>query len=161
MPVDDVALSHRLIAFIERIGIRVGTGALDHDCFLPGVTVRGGGIVHDPVRLAHPGDLLHEAGHIAVTDPEARATLDTVSGDPGEEMAAIAWSYAAALAIGIDPAIVFHADGYGGDGRGIADNFAAGRYFGVPLLAWFGMTVDPRSGASGSACYPQMTRWLR
>src|SRR5207237_1289082 len=74
------------------------------DVFPPGVTLRGGAIVYDPDKLLYPGDLLHEAGHVAVTEPERRAALDgDAEDDPAEEMAAIAWSWAAAKAIGIDP----------------------------------------------------------
>lgn len=152
----------RMIAFIQGIGIRVTTGTVADDSFLPGLTVRDGGIVYDPDRLAYPGDLLHEAGHIAVSDPAARNAMNTVSSDPGDEMAAIAWSYAAVLAIGIDPAIVFHADGYKGSAQAIIDNFSAGRYFGVPMLEWFGMAANVNeAAASGEDRYPRMRRWLR
>lgn len=152
----------RMIAFIEGIGIAVAPGPVPDDSFLPGLTVRDGGIVYDPARLAYPGDLLHEAGHIAVCDPATRATLCTVSSDPGEEMAAIAWSYAAARALEIDPAVVFHPHGYRGGARAIIDNFAAGRYFGVPMLEWFGMVATTKEAeASGDDPYPKMQRWLR
>jgi hypothetical protein len=33
---------------------------------------------------------------------------------PGEEMAAIAWSYAACVHLGLEPTVVFHSDGYKG-----------------------------------------------
>lgn len=152
----------QLIAFVEHIGIAVTSGPVPDDSFLPGLTVRYGCIVYDPERLAYPGDLLHEAGHIAVSDPATRATLCSVSSDPGEEMAAIAWSYAAVRALEIDPAIVFHPYGYRGGARAIIDNFNAGHYFGVPMLEWFGMvpTAD-EARASGEDRYPQMRRWLR
>lgn len=152
----------RMIAFIRHAGIAVSAGEVPGDSFLPGLTVRDGGIVYDPARLAYPGDLLHEAGHIAVSDPAARPTLSAISDDPGEEMAAIAWSYAAACAIGIDPAVVFHPHGYRGGATAIIDNFAAGRYFGVPMLEWFGMAADKADAAlTGEARYPAMRRWLR
>ncbi|OYY68460.1 hypothetical protein [Sphingomonas sp. 28-63-12] len=158
----DTALTSRLIGFIESIGIAVRAGPVAADSFMPGLRVHSGGIVYDPDRLAHPGDLLHEAGHIAVTDSAIRPMLATVSSDPGEEMAAIAWSYAALRAIGIDPAIVFHEDGYQGGGSVIAENFANGHYFGVPLLEWFGMAATAREAEStGVARFPDMQRWLR
>jgi len=56
----------------------------------------------DEMRLLYPGDILHEAGHIAVTSPDVRGG-STFSSTPGEEMAAIAWSYAAALALECRP----------------------------------------------------------
>jgi len=154
------ALTPRIVAFVESIGISVCVGDVPDDSFMPGVTVQDGGIVFNPGRLSHPGDLLHETGHIAVADPATRATLCTVSSDPGEEMAAIAWSYAALAAIGIDPAVVFHADGYQGGSDAIIANFGNGQYFGVPLLQWFGM-VDADPADARRSCYPVMRRWLR
>jgi hypothetical protein len=153
----------QIVAFVEGIGIPVVTETLDATTtLLPGATVRHGALVFDPERLPWPGDLLHEAGHIAVTDPDARAARFEVIDDPAEEMCAIAWSYAAALAAGIDPAIVFHEAGYKGGAASILANFTEGRYFGVPMLQYWGMTAEPKNAeALGIAPYPAMTRWLR
>jgi len=82
-----------ILAFLERIGIPVVIEPIVGDTFLPAMTVRGGALVIDPARLTWPGDLLHEAGHIAVTDPALRPTLNAVSDSPAEEMSAIAWSW--------------------------------------------------------------------
>ncbi|HEX4738579.1 MAG TPA: hypothetical protein VH331_13565 [Allosphingosinicella sp.] len=148
-----------IVAFLRGIGIPVAAEPLP-DSFLPGLTVRDGGLVVDPERLKWPGDLLHEAGHIAITEPERRPRLSAVSSDPGEEMAAIAWSWAAAAAIGLAPEIVFHADFVGGSGN-LIDDFAAGYGVGVPMLVWFEMTVDRRAKEPGRATFPEMARWLR
>jgi hypothetical protein len=75
-------------------------------------------------------------------------------------MAAIAWSYAAAVHLGLSPAAVFHPDGYRGEAASIADNFVQGRYFGVPLLVWRGLTDSATATAGGSCAYPCMRRWL-
>ena len=158
----DDADTRKILAFLERIGIPVLFETVEGDTFLPAMTVRGGALVVDPARLTWPGDLLHEAGHIAVTDPALRPTLDAVSPDGGEEMAAIAWSYAASVEIGIDAAVVFHAEGYRGAGDSLAENFTAGRYFGDPMLHYCGMTVMARHAAEqGVPPYPHMLRWLR
>jgi hypothetical protein len=78
------------------------------------------------------------------------------------EWAAIPWSYAAALALGIDPALVFHAGGYRGHARGLLGNFAAGVPIGVHLLEDAGMTATgPRAEALGVPPYPHMISWLR
>ncbi len=143
----------QIIAFLRDIGIPVIETTLPADTFLPAMTVRRGQLLVDRTRLAWPGDLLHEAGHIAVTDPEARATLEAFDGGPGEEMAAICWSYAAAHAIGLDPAVVFHEAGYNGGGAWLVEAFAKGSYVGLPLLAWYGLTC--------AETYPAMDRWLR
>jgi hypothetical protein len=148
----DDGAKERIAGFLARIGIPLALEPAG-DGLLPGLTVRDGGIVADPERLLYPGDLLHEAGHIAVTDPALRPTLCDVSDDPGEEMAAIAWSWAAAAELGLDPEVVFHADGYRGGSAAIVDAFANRRWFGVPLLACWGMTEEP--------IFPRMLRWLR
>ena len=161
MALDD-PIQAQILAFLDRIGIPVEIEPVPEGSFLPGVTVRHGTLVFDPANLPHPGDLLHEAGHIAGTDPAVRGTLEGVSDSQGEEMAAIAWSYAAALAIGIDPAVVLHEHGYRGAGANILENFNAGSYFGVPLLDYYGMTAEAKwAGTRGIPAYPVMTRWLR
>jgi hypothetical protein len=152
----------RIVAFIERIGIAISADTIDTKTFLPGLDVRHGALVYDIDKLKYPGDLLHEAGHIALTDPADRNTHEDVSEDPAQEIAAIPWSYAAALEIGIDPAIVFHPKGYKGQSRDILAAFAAGNYFGVPLLQWYGLTAEPKNAeATGVPAFPKMTRWLR
>ena len=147
-------LTARIAGFLESIGIPVSAATLDHPTFLPGVHISRGGLLADPARLTWPGDLLHEAGHLAVMEPARRAATEGSAGDNGgEEMAAIAWSYAAALAIPIEPELVFHSGGYQTGGSSLIENFRAGRTIGVPLLQWMGLTT--------SAAYPAMTRWLR
>jgi len=154
-------LTERLVAFVRSVGIEVRAAALPDTTFLPGLDIRHGAIVIDESRLKHPGDILHEAGHIAVTDPAAR-TAPTLSPDGGDELTSIAWSYAALRHLELDPAIVFHADGYKGGAASILENFAAGRYFGVPLLQLYGMSREPHIAAqTGEAPYPHMLRWLR
>lgn len=158
----DGADAARILEFLERIGVPVAFEPVSEDSFLPALRVRGGTLVIDSERLEWVGDLLHEAGHIAVTDSTLRPQLDEVSGDPGDEMAAIAWSYAAAVEIGLDPAVLFHPHGYRGGAQAMIDNFTAGRGVGIPMLAWFGMSAEPhRAAADGARPYPHMTRWLR
>ena len=83
---------------------------------MPGLSIRNGCLIIDPEKLLYPGDILHEAGHIAVVPAEMRQALnDDVTNtqfDEGCEMAAIAWSYAACRYLSIDPHIVFHEHGY-------------------------------------------------
>jgi hypothetical protein len=146
----------RIVDFIGEIGLAIGRGAAGASA-LPGIAVRSGAILVDEERLAYPGDLLHEAGHLAVADPAVRARLDDVGDDPAEEMAAIAWSYAAARHLDLDPAVVFHAGGYHDGGRALADAFEGGGGPGVPLLQWWGMT----NGWAGDPPFPRMLRWLR
>ena len=67
---------------------------------------------------------------------------------------AIAWSYAAALEIGIPPEIVFHPDGYRGASESMLQNFAEGRYLAVPMLQWVGMTHDEARQRARRGCVP-------
>jgi hypothetical protein len=152
----------RILDFLAEIGIPVRQGTIDGESFLPGIEVRNGGLVIDPARRFFPGDLLHEAGHIACTDPAERPTLCEVQSDPGEEMAAIAWSYAAARAIGIDTRTLFHPDGYLGGSEALAVAFDNGTGPGPPMLQYYGMAAEPHQAERyGLPAYPQMARWLR
>jgi hypothetical protein len=145
-----------MVAFNREIGIQVARGEVIAG-LLPGIAVRRGVIVVDEARLAHPGDLLHEAGHLAVADPDLRAKLDDVGDDPGEEMAALAWSYAAALRLGIDPFVVFHPHGYRSGGAALVAAFEGPGGPGVPMLQMWGMS----GGWRGHPRFPTMLRWLR
>ena len=151
-----------ILAFLAGIGIPVCRGEVKRDEFLPGIRIEAGGLVFDTTGAFYPGDLLHEAGHLALMDPARRSSANgNVGDDAGEEMGAIAWSYAAALHIGIDPRVVFHPDGYKGGALAILENFASGRYIGVPILQWKGLALDPqRAREQGVQPYPHMLRWL-
>ncbi len=153
----------KIVEFFSEIGVEARAGEVAEETFVPGIEVRAGALVFDEARLSYPGDLLHEAGHLAVMTPEERAKANaTVDTGPGEEMAAIAWSYAAALHIGIDPAVVFHPHGYKGGSQAILENFAERRYFAVPLLQWFGLAAEDKKAAElGTELYPKMIKWLR
>jgi len=156
----DDPLAARIVAFLRAIGIAVEVAVLDGETFLPGVAVVGEGLRVDPARLAWPGDLLHEGGHLAVGDPACRE--DGVSNDPGEEMAALAWSFAAATHLGLDPSVPFHEGGYRGEGAALAESFSQGGYVGVPLLAMWGLSREPhRAKAMGVPGYPHMLAWRR
>lgn len=155
-------LTARIVDFVRSIGLSVVCGQLGDTAFLPGLALQTGGIVIDEARLLYPGDILHEAGHLAVMPVEKRAqTQGRLVADGGEEMGAIAWSYAAALHMGLDPAVLFHPDGYKDGAHALLENFAAGRYVGVPYLQWLGLTLEPpRAALQGVPPYPHMLRWL-
>jgi hypothetical protein len=158
----DSPITSAIAGFLTSIGVEIEPARLSEDTFLPGVTIKQGVLLVDELKLSYPGDVLHEAGHLAIVSSAKRKELHHNAGaDPGEEMAAIAWSYAAALNIGLDLAIIFHKDGYRGGGQAIIDNFAHGRYVGVPMLAWMGMTADAKQAkVLGVLPYPHMIKWL-
>lgn len=122
-----------------------------------------GDLVIDETKLKDPGDLLHEAGHIAVLSAEERKAVDGDAGaNGGAEMGATAWSYAAVVHLGLDPSVIFHGQSFKGGAKSMIENFTQGRYLGVPLLDWYGLTAEPkRARELGVEPYPHMLRWLR
>jgi len=156
-------LTEQLAAFLRGIGLEIEHRELDDATFLPGLALENGRIIIDEAKMLYPGDILHEAGHLAVT-PAAERHLcgGNLAVGGGEEMAAIGWSYAAALHIGINPAVVFHPHGYKQGSDSLLENFRAGLYLAVPLLQWMGLTYDSvKALEHGCSPYPHMVRWLR
>ena len=156
-------LTEKIIAFLREIGLEVRAGVIDSDTIFPGIKVDQGVLFYDSARLKYPGDLLHEAGHLAVK-PAADRKLAGVNlgGDPAEEMMAIGWSYAAVLHLQLPPEVVFHPAGYRGGSQSLLENFAAGRYLAVPMLQWLGLTYDEKQARDiGAVAYPKMKAWLR
>lgn len=151
-----------IVAFLREIGLTVRWATLDDTTFLPGLHLEPGGLVVDPEKLKHPGDLLHEAGHLAVMLPNQRATTGSnASDDLGNEIGAQCWSYAAAVHLGLPPQVVFHPDGYKGCADTLIQNYSSSM-IGVPLLQWMGLTLDAqRAAAEGKPPYPAMQQWLR
>lgn len=157
------ALVQSIVCFLESLGLRAEYAPVGENSFLPGVELIANGLRIDLQHLLYPGDLLHEAGHLAVMQPACRnSQKPTPTADGGEEMAAIAWSYAAAVHLGIPAEIVFHKHGYRGSSDALCSNFKEGRYLGVPLLQWMGLTTEPRLARSRSdLVFPKMQCWLR
>jgi hypothetical protein len=160
----DFDVVNRIVSFINEIGIVCQPGPIPDVTFLPGIDIRNGGIFYDPERLENPGDLLHEAGHLAVLLPEDRAN-DNLCGDisaAGSEMAAIAWSWAAREHLGIAPEILFHENGYKGGSVFYIENFCNGRYCGVPMLDLVGLTNQWKKGdMADDFTYPKLIKWVR
>jgi len=155
-------LVDKIANFLVEIGLEVKKAHLQQQTFLPGISVDHGAILIDESRLLYPGDLLHEAGHLAVISAQQRKQAqDNVSKKASEEMMAIAWSYAALLHLRLEPSVVFHDGGYRGWSDALIENFTQGRYIAVPMLQWIGMTVDEkRAKEVGIKPYPNMIRWL-
>ncbi|MBD2755747.1 hypothetical protein [Spirosoma validum] len=152
----------RIYDFLAEIGIKVVNRPIAQSTFLPGILIDRGTLAVDPGQLLYPGDILHEAGHIAVTPAAERYLLenDITAGHPekqGDELAVLLWTYAACQHIGIPPEIVFHPDGYKGQSQWLLDTFADKIYIGLPLLVWMGMTKE----ATAEGGFPAMTTWLR
>lgn len=160
-----MSIVEQLICFLQEIGIDVLYEPIPHKTFLPGLSIRNGALIIDREKLLYPGDILHEAGHLAVMPVKIRETMNDVLDNnqvhQGGELMAIAWSYACCLHLNIDPHLVFHEHGYKGEGSAIVEIFSNGRYFAVPLLQWCGMTYDNQKAMEKNARpYPHMINWV-
>ena len=148
----------RILEFLAIIGLPVRETSFDKPGFLPGLLIEKGELLLDRARLRYPGDVLHEAGHLAVTGAAERPLLgaNVTENHPekdGEELAVLLWTYAACQHLGIPPVVVFHPEGYKGQSEWLIDTFGKGQYVGLPLLVWMGLTTTEG--------FPAMTRWLR
>lgn len=159
-------IQNQIVQFLRGVGITVREREIEQS-FLPGIAVERGELVLDRARNTWPGDLLHEAGHLAVLPRHLR---HTVSGDLPSEQAvahagepeATAWAYAALLAIGLPAEVLFHEGGYHGKSAALILTFGLGVYPGAAGLAAAGMIASPEDARAGLApAYPHMLRWLR
>jgi hypothetical protein len=160
-------LTNKIADFLREIGIVLIPAKLGAQTFLSGILVSRGKLLVDEEKLTFPGDLLHEAGHLAVAPADLRESLSEEVILPGSnldilEAQAITWSYAACLHLGIDPRIVFHEGGYKGRSESLLFNFSLGAYIGLNGLEESGMAFSGRKAIElGAAPFPQMQKWLR
>ena len=147
-----------IMKFLKSISIDVEAGTLSGDTFLPGLEIEEGTLIVDLEKLKYPGDLLHEAGHIAVSEPELRPLIGTENmtqqwPTDGEELAAILWSFAAAKHLEIPLDVVFHPNGYKHQSAWLIKQFESEIYIGLPFLEWMSL-CDAKE-------FPKMKKWLR
>lgn len=156
-----------ILDFLGRIGVPVRLAPVPDEAFLPGIRIVAGSLVVDRARLAWPGDLLHEAGHIATTPAAQRARLDdAMAAAPASahagEAEATAWAWAALRHLDLAPEVLFHTGGYHGRSAGLIATYGLGVHPGAHGLAQAGMTVlGEQARAAGVPPYPHMLRWLR
>jgi hypothetical protein len=155
------------IQFLNHVGICTEERPLPGNTFLAGICIEHGTLLVDRQKLSFPGDILHEAGHIATTPSIYRADMNgdlnpSMNTSLGDDIAAILWSYAALKALGLPPEFLFHEQGYKGASEWYIENFGTGNYVGLPLLEWMGMTYGIEKATQHQcAPYPAMIRWLR
>ncbi len=155
----DKELVDKITNFLNGIGIPVIEEVIDYKTFLPGLHFKEGSILMDIHKMKYPGDLLHEAGHIAVTEERLRPFIGTSKigkewPSLGDEMVSILWSYAALHHLELDPEIVFHPDGYKGSSEWLIEQFNNKTYIGMPLFIWMGFVDEERQ-------FPILKKWLR
>ena len=159
-------LTDQIASFLNGIGIRTAPARIDAETFLPGIQVKNGTLLVDEEKLAYPGDLLHEAGHLAVAPGHLRGALSDEVELPGLdadalESHAIAWSYAACLHLGIDPRVVFHRHGYKGNAEALLLGFSLGVFVGLSGLEANRMAYSERKAREiGVLAFPKMQKWL-
>ena len=160
-------LVNKIARFLTEVGIEVVSSPLEQDSFLPGIHILNGKLFVDETKLIYPGDLLHEAGHLAVAPGNVRHSLSGEVIIPGADMEAVevqatAWAYAATIHLGLDARVLFHKGGYRGRSEGLIFTYGVGVYPGASALEELGMTAGPEmAGRMGVAVYPRMLRWLR
>lgn len=157
----------KILQFLEEINIRTVEKELDDTTFLPGLDLGSDCLFIDHSKLKYPGDILHEAGHLAVTPAEERKHIGTkamLEGWPtqGDEIGAMLWSYAALCYLELPFEVVFHPNGYKGNSDWLIDNYKDGNYIGLPFLEWAGLTLgNERAIKEGKDPFPAMQQWLR
>lgn len=157
----------KVIQFLDEVGIAVIEKELPDTTFLPGLEIENDRILVDYGKLKYPGDILHEAGHIAVTSLSERKFIgtDKMSADwptQGDEIVSILWSFAALSYLNLDSDFVFHPDGYKGSSNWFIENFTSGNYMGLPLLQWFKMAyTNDEISENEKLAFPVMKNWLR
>ena len=152
-------LTQRLADFVCSIGIEVRPAVLDRQTTFPGLEINRGSVLVDEERLIHPGNILHEAGHIAVHPPERRPPPVFLP-RRAEELSALAWSYAAVRVLNLKPELIFYPGSYQGWAPSLLENFAEGRYSGSHFTT---LWHDCRrmSGSSWASRHITHDRWLR
>lgn len=161
------SVTARMVDFIRGIGIDVVEKPINDETFIPGIYIEKGRLLVDEEKLLYPGDLLHEAAHIAMIPSHLRCYA---SGNVGQieeigssyEIEAIAWSWAAVVALGIDPEILFHNKGYKGGAQELLFNYQMGVYIGIKGILDAGMAYTNNKAAElGVEPFPVMQKWLR
>jgi hypothetical protein len=150
----------RCYEFVRSIGIEIEERPIEGKTFTPGITITRSKIIVDRNGMKYPGDLLHEAGHIALLTEGQRTQLngDATMGlkeTEGYELGVLIWSYFAALKAGIPPEAVFHPDGYKGESEWLLENYGNKKYIGLPLLEWMKIAKRDETGEV------KIISWLR
>ncbi|WP_343617674.1 hypothetical protein [Flavobacterium sp.] len=156
----------KVVRFLEEIKINVIEKELGNT-FLPGLELGPNCIYIDYEKLLYPGDILHEAGHLAVTTSAERKLVGTTEipsewPTQGDEIAAILWSYGALHYLELPLEFVFHPNGYRDQSQWFISNFSSGTYMGLPLLEWMGLCLGKeKAEKEQKSPFPAMQKWLR
>ncbi|QKJ28830.1 hypothetical protein HQ865_03345 [Mucilaginibacter mali] len=156
----------KILSFFTTIGLPYQLEPVESGPVMAGLTIKNGVMIIDKERLLYPGDLLHEAGHVATMPPSGRLTMNGMLGkktdmEQASEIIAQAWSYAACVHLGFDPSLVFHEAGYHGSSKSLIENYSGPCATGVPLLGYYDMThTHQQAELLGTQPFPHMVSWI-
>lgn len=155
-----------MINFIVSVGIPVRKTELPEGLPIPGISVENGVLLVDEDNLLYPGDLLYQAGRIAIL-PDDERNLYMGKDDPNKEkeategMVAMCWSWAALTHLQLSPEVVFHNNGYKGQSLQIIHGYQSGAYMGLPMLQLYDMAYEPhQANLRGLQPFPHMYKWI-
>jgi len=182
--------AYRAIDFVRSIGIPVTTTSGEDiaGAFTPYCRIEAGGLVVNPEKV-FPGDILHEAGHIAVMParfrPSASGTLgkslremkdyldahsDAIGRFPEDptirgivqsgEAEAAAWQYAAAQHIGLPDMWLFPPESFEGQPEDALLRLKTNSYLGINGLQAAGWTKVRTTSRLDAPTYPELAFWL-
>lgn len=159
-------LTQRMVDFVTSIGISVKQTILEDGLPIPGISVQNGEMLIDEERLSYPGDILYQAGRIAILPMEERN--EYVGKDHPEYMTeatqgmmAMCWAWAALTHLQIAPEVVFHNGGYKGQSMQIIHGYQSGSYMGLPMLQLYEMAYEQHQAyAKGLNPFPYMYKWV-
>lgn len=154
-----------ILKFLDTISIKYSFGEIEEEGFLPGLELQNGCILIDLAKLKYPGDILHEAGHLACMPPDLRTEMTGILPNTditaGGEMMAMAWSFAVCKYLGFEANVVFHEYGYKNASQSLIAAYEAGVGPGIPLLQWLGMCYDETNAKlNGKRPFPYMYQWV-
>ena len=73
-------MTAKIVGFLPEIGLGVHWALIEEPTRLPGINIDHGTLLVDRSRLQHPGDLLHEGGHLAVIPAGERSSWSETRG---------------------------------------------------------------------------------
>jgi len=183
-PPPDDRLLRKVARWLTKIGLKVEQGTRFEVPFNVGIWIEDGGLIYDPAE-AHPGNLLHDAGHLAIIPsiirPLAKGDIiasieqpieayldshqDAFEKLPEDPIAraclqcgdaeAIAWAYAAAIAARVDPWLTCE---QGFSNRNDAEHI----YRGLQVGAHLGVNGLRAAGFIERVDdFPRLTKWVQ
>ena len=176
------------ISFVQGIGLEVVTRDSGVRGFIEGVRVRAG-VLHVGLDTVFPGDVLHEAAHLALIPLRFRHLADGDLRDvnkamrnyveahgeglmrhpedplcravlQADEQEAAAWQYAAALKVGLPDVWLFPDDAFEGNGKAVLQYLKLKRHMGINGLQAARWTLVRKNPHIDLPVYPELAHWL-